>query len=243
MEVFNEAANLLNSGKFNEVIEYINKYLDENPQFKTIDYHHFSNPIEEILFDVYVGKIDEVKVLDLKDNLDEIYHVLAIAYDAIGDKENSEKFLKIANRINPVSCPILMRLCEHYQSKNEEHMIKDFALDIMTYSYNTDLLVSSYFKLADYYYHTNQEMELYDHLLHFFVQLKSGEDGENVADDIKYIEEHGIQVGFNPEVINILMYLLDLHTKEGLEGTAEYFRNILGGIVEFAKFLNELENK
>ena len=240
MEVFNEAVNLLNSGKFNEVIDYINNYLNENPQYKTIDYHHFSNPIEEILFDVYVGKIDEVKVLDLEDNLDEIYHVLAIAYDAVGDKGNSEKYLKIANRINPVSCPVLMRLCEHYQSKNEEHMIKDFALDIMKYSYNTDLLVSSYFKLADYYYHTNQEMELYDHLLSFFMQLKAGESTGDVSEDIKYLEGHGVQVGFNPEVINIVAYLLDQHTKQGFEGTAGYFRNILENTASFTSFLNDL---
>ena len=243
MEVFNEAMSLLNAGKFNETIEFISNYLDENPNYKTIDYFHFSNPIEEILFDVYLGKIDEVKVLDFKDNLDEIYHIYAIAYGAIGDDENALKHLKIANQINPVSCPILMRLCEHYQSKNEEHMIKDLALDIMKYTYDSALLTSSYFKLADYYYHTNQEMELYDHLLNFFIHLKSGEDGNDASEDIIYLQEHGIQVGFNPEVVNILLYLYDLHTKQGLEGTAEYFKNILGEVVEFSKFLEDLKGK
>ena len=176
----------------------------------------------------------------MEENLDELYHVYAIAFGAIGDIENAEKYLKIANKINPVSTLVLMRLCEHYQSKNEEHKLKELALDIMKYTYDSEILVSSYFKLADYYYHTNQEMELYNHLLNFYMQLRTGENMGNVSEDIKYLTEHDIQVGFNPEVLQILLYLIDLHTKQGMEGTAEYFKHILNGIVEFTNSLNEL---
>lgn len=240
MEIFDEAVNFLNSGNFSQVISLISNFLDENPQYKTINYYHFSNPIEEILFDVYIGKIDEVKTLDLEENLDEIYHVYSIAFGASGDIENAERYLKIANQINPVSCPILLQLCEHYQAKNEEHEIKDFALDIMKYTYDSELLKSSYFKLADYYYHTNQEMELYDHLLSFFMQLRAGESMGNPSEDIKYLEEHDVQVGFNPEIIQILLYLIEVHTQQGLESTTAYFKNILRDIIEFTNSLNEL---
>ena len=112
----------------------ISGFLDENPQYKTIDYYHFANPIEEILFDVYLGKIDSVKTLELDENLDELYIVYSIAYNALGDEKNSEKYLKIANKINPVSASILMRLCEHYQSQNKEEKLKDLALHIMKYT-------------------------------------------------------------------------------------------------------------
>ena len=84
MEIFDEAVNLLNSGNFSKTIALISNFLDENSQYKTIDYYHFSNPIEEILFDVYIGKIDEVKTLNLEENLDEIYHVYSIAFGASG---------------------------------------------------------------------------------------------------------------------------------------------------------------
>ncbi len=240
MEIFDEALNLLNSGNFSQVISLISNFLDENPQYKTIDYYHFSNPIEEILFDVYIGKIEEVKILDLGENLDEIYHVYSIAFGGIGDIENAEKYLKIANQINPVSCPVLMRLCEHYQAKNEENKIRDFALDIMKYTYERELLISSYFKLADYYYHTNQEMELYEHLLSFYIHVRTWENMEDVSEDMKYLEEHDVQVGFNPEVLQILIYLIDVHTKQGLESTVAYFKNIFGEMIEFTNSLNEL---
>lgn len=240
MEIFDEAVNLLNSGNFSQAIALISNFLDENPQYKTIDYYHFSNPIEEILFDVYIGKIDEVKTLDLEENLDELYHVYSNAFAASGDIDSAEKYLIIANQINPVSCPVLMQLCELYQSKNEEHKIRNFALDIMKYTYDSELLVSSYFKLADYYYHTNQEMELYNHLLSFYMQLRTGESMGNPCEDIKYLEEHDVQVGFNPEVLQIVLYLFDIHTKQGLEGTSAYFKNILGEIIEFTNSLNEL---
>lgn len=238
MEVFKKAVDLLNQGQFKEVIKLISEFLDENPKYKTIDYYHFANPIEEILFDIYIEKIDGVKTLELGENLEELYHVYSIAYDAIGDKESAEKYLLTAHSINPVSAPILMRLCEHYQSVNKEEMIKEYALDIMKYTYDSDLLVSSYFKLADYYYHTNQEMELYDHLLSFFMLLKSGEAMGDGSEDIKYLEEHGVQVGFNKEVVAILMYLYDTHKKQGLEGTSAYFKNILDGIFDFTGYLN-----
>lgn len=38
----------------------------------------------------------------------------------LGQINEAEKYLKIANQINPVSAPILIRLCEFYQSKHEE---------------------------------------------------------------------------------------------------------------------------
>ncbi len=40
--------------------------------------------------------------------MDELFAVLSIAHHALGDGENALKYLKTANRINPVSAPIIM---------------------------------------------------------------------------------------------------------------------------------------
>ena len=77
-----------------------------------------------------------------------------------GKLDKAEKYLKIANQINPVSDSILMRLCELYQTKNEEEKLKDLTCDIFKYSYNVEILISNYFKLADYLYHTNKNIDL-----------------------------------------------------------------------------------
>lgn len=241
MEFLDEIISTLNAGNIDEVISKITEFLNQNPEYKTIDYYQFSNPLEELLFDFYVCKIGEVKSLGLDEPLDEIYQIYAIAYAAKGDLDNALKYLKIANQINPVSAPILMRLCEIHQQRHEEEMIKELSCDIFKYTYDRELLISNYFKLADYLFHTNKNMELYDHLFNFFLFLKSGDEEKPVKDDIKYFKEHNVQVGFNEEIISMLIYLIEVHNQQGMPNAAEFFKNMLRDIVEFNTSLNEIE--
>ena len=224
MEFFDELMKTLDAGKHNVVIDKITSFLNENPEYKTIDYYHFANPIEEILYNEYLGEFDSIKKIDKP--LEDLYIIYAMAYIKSNDLENGEKYLKIANKINPVSARILMNLSNLYQQKNEEEKLKELAMDIMKYTYEVDLLKSSYFKLADYYYHTNQEPELYNHLLSFYMQIATGEI-RNISEDIKYLKNHGIQIGFNSEIIKILMYLIDVFTQQGMKNVVNYFKNIL----------------
>ena len=240
MELLDEIIELLNSGNFKEVIDKVDGFLDENPSYKTIDYYHFANPLEELLFDKYIGEIGSVRALDLDEPLDEVYTVYAIAHLSIGNVDEGEKYLNIANQINPVSARILMRLCELYQARHEEEKLKDLACDIFRYAYDVELLTSNYFKLADYLYHTNQNMELYDHLLNFYLFLKSGEEQHPVSEDVEYFKENNIQVGVNPEILMMLMYLIEVHTQQNMPNAAEYFKNMFNELAEFTKYVNHL---
>ena len=84
-------------------------------------------------------------------------------------------------------------------------------------------------------------MELYNHLFNLYMVLRTGEDMGNVGEDIKYLRDHNVQVGFNMEVISIVSYLYDVHSKNGMKNSAEYFKNILGQIVGFQEYLKSLE--
>ena len=108
MEFLDEIIDLLNSGEFQKIIDSIGDFLDENPAYKTIDYHHFANPLEEMLFDNYLGNFESIKTLDLDKPLEDIYTIYSIAYMNLGQINEAEKYLKIANQINPVSAPILI---------------------------------------------------------------------------------------------------------------------------------------
>ncbi|MDO5823334.1 hypothetical protein [Methanobrevibacter sp.] len=158
----------------------------------------------------------------------------------MGKLDEAEKYLKIANQINPVSAPILMRLCELYQEKHEEEKLKDLTSDIFKYTYDVEILTSNYFKLADYLFHTNQNIELYNHLLNFYLFLRSGEEEKPVKEDIEYFKENDIQVGFNFEVIQILIYLMDVYTQQNMFNVVEYFENIFKEVAEFHGYLNHL---
>ncbi len=241
MEFLENIINLINSGNFDTVITEIDEFFEKNPQYKTIDYCHFANPIEEILFDVYVGEIENVKTLNLDEPLEEIYHIYAISKLSMGDVECCEKYLKIANQINPVSSQVLMALCEFYQNQNHEEKIKPYVCDIFKYAYDVELIISNYFKLADYLFHTNKNPELYDHLFNFFLYLKSGDEEKPVRDDIEYFRAHDVPVGINMEIIRILFYLIDVHEKQGMPNAVEYFKNILSEVSQFNEMLLKLE--
>ena len=240
MEFLDDIINTLNEGNFQEVIDKIDEFLDKNPEYKTINYYHFANPLEEVLFNEYIEDINSVKTLDLDEPLEEIYSIYAGALMITGNPDEGEKYLKIANQINPVSAPILMRLCEFYQSKHEEEKLKDLSCDIFKYAYDVELLTSNYFKLADYLFHTGKNMELYDHLFNFYMFLKSGEEQKPVKEDVEYFKENNVQVGANPEILMMLMYLIDVHTQQNMPNAAEYFKNIFNELAEFTKYLNHL---
>lgn len=107
MEFLDEIIDLLNSGEFQKIIDSIGDFLDENPAYKTIDYHHFANPLEEMLFDNFLGNFESIKTLDLDKPLEDIYTIYSIAYMNLGQINEAEKYLKIVNQINLVSAPIL----------------------------------------------------------------------------------------------------------------------------------------
>lgn len=243
MEFLDQIIELVNTGKSDEVIDRVDSFLDENPQYKTIDYHHFANPIEEILYSVYLGDIESIKLLDLDEPLEEVYVVYSIAHMIQGKVDEAEKYLKIALEINPVSAPILMRLCELCQQQHQEEKLKGYVCDIFKYTYDTQILTSNYFKLADYLFHTNQNIELYDHLFNFFMFLKSGEAQKPVKDDIKYFRDNDVPVGINIEIIKILLYLIDVHTQQGMENAAGYFKSILAEVSDFNENLFKIENE
>ena len=240
MEFLNQIISQLNEGEFQMVIDDVNDFLDENPHYKKIDYYHFANPLEELLFDEYVGNLESVKTLDLDEQLEEVYVIFAIAHMGMGNLDEAEKYLKIANQINPVSALILMRLCELYQQKHQEEKLKDLTCDIFRYAYDVELLISNYFKLADYLYHTNQNMELYDHLFNFFMFLKSGDEMKPVSDDVKYFKKNNIQLGANKEIFMMLMYLIDVHTQQNMPNSAQYFKDIFNDLAGFTKYVNNL---
>lgn len=240
MEIITRIVDLLNSGEFNDVVNLITEFLNSNLEYKTIDYYHFANPIEELLYESYICETDSIKKLNLNEPLDEIYMFYALGFLNLHDLDNALKYMKIANKINPVSSEILMRLCEIYQQRDEESQLKPLIDDIFKYVYDKQLLISNYFKLADYLFHTYQNMELYDHLFNFFIFLQVGESEKPVKEDIEYFKKNSVPVGFNPEIIKILIKLYDNYSKQGMINACEYFENILNEIIEFNTYLESL---
>lgn len=83
-------------------------------------------------------------------------------------------------------------------------------------------------------------MELYNHLFNFFVFLKSGEEQKPIKEDIIYFRQNNIQVGVNPKIIQLLMYLIALYSQNNMLSSSGYFKNILDEVSKFNNYLNHL---
>ena len=79
MEILDEIIDMLNAGEFSKVTAKIEEFLNQNPEYKQIDYYHFSNPLEELLFNENIKDIFSVKTLELDEPLEEIYTIYSIA--------------------------------------------------------------------------------------------------------------------------------------------------------------------
>ncbi len=83
-------------------------------------------------------------------------------------------------------------------------------------------------------------MELYNHLFNFFVFLKFDEEQKLVKEDIIYFRQNNIQVGVNPKIIQLLMYLIALYSQNNMLSSSGYFKNILDEVSEFNNYLNHI---
>ena len=122
-----------------------------------------------------------------------------------------------------------------------EEKQKELSFQIFKYTYDVDILISNYFKLADYHYHTGENMELYNHLLSFFTYLKAGQAIEDLNEDIRCLQDNNVPIGFNPEIFNILLYLIDVHEKQSMPNSVQYFKNILESMFTFQEYLESLK--
>ena len=70
--------------------------------------------------------------------------------------------------------------------------------------------------------------------------LKSGEEQKPVNEDVEYFKKNNIQLGANPEIIMMLMYLMDVYNEQDMPNSVEFFKNILDELSEFTKYVNHL---
>ena len=233
----------LKNENFKIVVEMILEFIDNHPQYVNCDSYSFANPIEKALYALYIEDIDEINVLPINERLDQLYYYLGLSYFYLNDFENSEKYLTIANEINPVSAPILNQLCLIYQEKHDFKKVKRVVDDLFNYVYDKDILISTYFKLSDYHYHFTNNFEIYKHLFNFYTFLVSGQDMGNVSDDLAYFKQNDIQIGFNISILQLSANLYEEANEKNLENISNYFKDFFENLAEFNNYLESLEEQ
>lgn len=70
--------------------------------------------------------------------------------------------------------------------------------------------------------------------------LRTGDEQKPVSEDVRYFRKNNVQVGVSPQIISMLMYLIDVYNQKNMPNSAEYFKNIFSEVSEFTKYLNQL---
>ena len=200
-----------------KIIEMVSEFFKRNPEYKDCDCYTFENELEKEIYARYIGDLSEIKVLD-DGNLDKIFLAYALAYYNLNEYDLAEKYLKIANTINPVASVTLCHLCRLYSRRNDLVNLEKYAEDFFNYNFSEEDLFYTYSSVSKLYASDNHELD--SHLFNFRLNRESNEFlNEGLEKSLRYINHAGIQIGYNPEIIDLAK---KLSTKDDSEGSKLY---------------------
>ena len=156
MDILNDITYDIESGDYKTALNKLNEFMKTFPGMfeddKVSEYHYFTNPLEEILFNTYVGAKKELRYIPDNQPLLDLYYIYGFLLLENKKYEKSEIYLKKAININPVSSRIILELCEIYKihtyTYNKYYM---FATDALKYAYYPQDIARCYRTLGYYY--------------------------------------------------------------------------------------------
>ena len=191
------------------------------------EYHSFSNPIEEILFNQYFKTDKQIRLIPDYNLYVEICHLYGFLLIEFGRFDDAEKVLDYAIKLNPVFVLTIFERAEIFKYKKDFDSFFKYSTDALKYSYSSSNLARAYRNLG-FYYIEKEEFELATALFNYSL---SYEYSPNAFSELEYIkslgvkntisedkiltllEKNNIQTGPNPIIFNILTQLI---IQEGL---------------------------
>lgn len=160
LEMLNAVFHNIEEGEMKQALIIVDDYVKTMPLMfqdnEVNEYHSFTNPLEEKIFNEYIGAEKEVRYIPDNQPYLDLYYVYG--YLLLEDKQYSEaeKNLKKALKINPVSSRVLLELTEIYKINtpnfNKFYLYTEEALK---YAYYPQDLGRCYRNLGYYYIEEN----------------------------------------------------------------------------------------
>ena len=191
------------------------------------EYHSFSNPIEELLFNQYFKTDKEIRLIPNHESYVEICHLYGFLLIEFSRFDDAEKVLDYAIKLNPVFVLTILERAEIFKHKKDFDSFFKYSTDALKYSYSSSNIARSYRNLG-FYYIEKEDFELATALFNYSL---SYEYSPNAFSELEYIkslgvkntisedkiltllEKNNIQIGPNPLIFNILTQLI---IQEGL---------------------------
>ena len=261
MDMLNEITPEIESGEFKRALDKLEGFVENYPAMfednKVSEYHFFTNPLEEIMFYKYIGAEKVVRHIPDNQPLLDLYYIYGFLLLETNQFDKSEKYLKKAIKINPVSSRIILELCEIYKVRtynyNKYFM---YATDALKYAYLPQDIARSYRTLG-YYYIEEEQLEtafaLFRYSMEYemnpmaysemrYIQNKDKTIDLTLDESVEIIENKNIQLGVNPFISATLDEFIKEYEENRLYSQTLYFLELKFNLTNDEKLLEKIKN-
>ena len=259
MDILNEISSDIESGKYETALEKLDRFIENYPPMFEDDtvseYHFFTNTLEEILFNEYIGAKKSIRYIPDNQPLLDLYYIYGFLLLENNQLDKSEIYLKKALRINPVSARIILELSEIY--KIHTYTLNKFFIftsNALKYAYYPNDIARCYRNLGHYYIEENQmetSLALFKYSMNYemsplayveinYIQSKNPDLKLTSRECEEIIKNKSIQLGANPFILETLEKLGREYEKNLLYKQAGYYYKLLYEITKDEKIIEKI---
>ena len=260
MDMLNEISYDIEIGNYEIALNKLDRFMENFQEIfeddKVSEYHFFTNPLEETLFNEYIGAKKTLRYIPDNKPLLDLYYIYGFLLLETQQYEKAEHYLKKAIKINPVSSRIILELCEIY--KVHTYTFNKYvmhATDALKYAYYPQDVARCYRTLGYYYIEENQletAFALFTYSMEFelspmayseisYIKSKDSEIDLSLSESMELIENKNMQLGVNPFILKTLDELIDEYESNKLHNQTLYFLKIKYDITKDEKTLKKIE--
>lgn len=261
MDILNDISYDIESGEYGTALEKLDNFMKSFPGMfeddKVSEYHFFTNPLEEILFNTYVGAEKTLRYIPDNKPLLDLYYIYGFLLLEAKKYEEAEIYLKKAIKINPVSSRIILELCEIYKvhtyTYNKYYM---YTTDALKYAYYPQDIARCYRTLGYYYVEEDQldtAFALFRYSMTFelspmayaeinYIKSKNPKIDLTLDESIEILKNKNIQIGVNPFILTTLDELIEEYEENKLFNQELYFLNLKFDITKDEETFEKIRN-
>ncbi|AMD17637.1 hypothetical protein TL18_06155 [Methanobrevibacter sp. YE315] len=261
IDILEESFPYIENGEYETALSILESFINTLPPMfeddKVSEYHYFTNPLEEEIFNRYIGAKKEVRYIPNNQPLIDLYYAYGFLLLETNNLKESEVYLKKALKINPVSSRILLELSEIYKIKTPSfNKFFMYTTEALEYAYYPQDIARCYRNLGHFYIEEN-ELETAAGLFNYSMKyelsplaykelqyIKSkGQNIDLTRDEcVSLLKNKNIQVDANPFVIKTLNELANKYDSEHAFNQALYFYELLFDLTNDKNILEKINN-
>lgn len=258
-EILIEVEFYIQNNDYETALEKLDSFLKTHPKLyendKINEYHSFSNPLEELIFNEFIGCQKELRYIPDNQPLEDLYYAYGFLLRDASRLDEAETALKEALELNPVSTKIILELCDIYKMRTPTfNKFYFYTMDALKYAYSGYELARIYRNLGFYYYEEdNIELTIacYKHSLKYendpFVKQRIEQLESNyniILNDDKCEElmtDKHINLGANPFIIENLEKLAVEYEQDKLFNQSLFFYRLLYSVKKENRIFDKIK--